>query len=116
MQGEGGGPNLVSPLFYCIKLRTVCKAVASAHHKSDDLGIDFKWGVHMNLVCRNGDHAPEDIVPACQLTLKNLQLEYLDLYLMHWPLAQKKGVKLADLTDEENYSYTEEGVAETWKV
>lgn len=67
-------------------------------------------------LCRNGDHAPDDIVPACQLTLKNLQLEYLDLYLMHWPLAQKKGVKLADLTDEENFGYTEEDVAETWKV
>ncbi len=60
-------------------------------------------------VCRNEDHA-------CKLTLKNLQLEYLDLYLIHWPVAQKKGVNIPDLTDETNYGYSEEGVAKTWKV
>ena len=27
------------------------------------------------------DHAPEDVLPACELTLKNLQLDHLDLYL-----------------------------------
>ena len=65
---------------------------------------------------RNGDHAREGVTAACELTLKNLRLDYLDLYLIHWPLPLKNGVKIADLTNDDKLGYTSEAMAETWKV
>ena len=38
-------------------------------------------------VYRCYDNHPECVMEACRQTLKDLQLDYLDLYLMHFPLS-----------------------------
>ena len=38
----------------------------------------------------NSNHRPENVRPALLRTLQSLQLEYLDLYLMHWPVALRR--------------------------
>ncbi len=40
----------------------------------------------------NDCHAPEQVRPALEQTLSDLQLEQLDLYLIHWPVAHRHGV------------------------
>jgi alcohol dehydrogenase (NADP+) len=42
----------------------------------------------------NDSHLPEDVRPAIETSLNKLQLDYLDLYLIHWPVALRNGTLL----------------------
>ena len=45
--------------------------------KREQLWIKYKlW---------NDKHAEADAIPACERSLLDLQLDYLDLYFVHWP-------------------------------
>ncbi|SDL74977.1 alcohol dehydrogenase (NADP+) [Salinimicrobium catena] len=63
----------------------------------------------------NDSHKKEDVIPALRQTLKDLQLKYLDLYLIHWPVAFRHGVGFP--TKNEDYLSLEEvPIIETWNA
>ncbi|TQI70586.1 alcohol dehydrogenase (NADP+) [Gramella sp. Hel_I_59] len=62
----------------------------------------------------NNAHKKEDVIPALKQTLKDLQLEYLDLYLIHWPVAFKPDVSFPERA-EDFLSLKEVPLIETWK-
>ena len=61
----------------------------------------------------NDAHAPEDVQPALESTLEDLQLETIDLYLMHWPVALKPDTSMPQSPDD-LVSLDEQPLAETW--
>ncbi len=62
----------------------------------------------------NDSHLKKDVLPAMQTTLENLQLDYLDLYLVHWPLSLMNGVDFPSKKSD-FLSYKESPLSETWE-
>ena len=64
----------------------------------------------------NDKHAEEDVIPACKQSLNNLQLKYLDLYLIHWPFPNHHapGVDV-DSRDPHAVPYIHKNFMKTWR-
>jgi len=65
----------------------------------------------------NNNHRPERVKPAFEASLKKLQLDYVDLYLIHTPFAFKPGEE-QDPRDENGKVIYDEGVTllDTWRA
>lgn len=82
------------------------KVVADQLLKREELWVTSKlW---------NDSHERDQVIPALKKTLKDLNLDYLDLYLIHWPVALEPGVSFPK-KPEDFKSLKEVPLIETWK-
>ncbi|KAI1338523.1 putative dihydrodiol dehydrogenase [Xylariaceae sp. FL0016] len=96
---EKGYNHIDAALIYRNEDRTG-KGIASANVSRENIWVTSKlW---------NYDHRPDEATAAVSKSISDLGVGYLDLYLMHWPVAfvPNQGTKLDDQTT----------ISDTWRV
>lgn len=63
----------------------------------------------------NTYHRPDLVVPACKKSLEKLGLDYLDLFLIHWPFAFKEGCDLMPTDESGTILLSDVDYMDTWK-
>lgn len=84
------------------------REVMSGGIRRDELWITSKlW---------NDKHAEDDVIPSCKQSLADLQLDYLDTYLVHWPFPNYHPPH-CDVTSRSPNAkpYIHEGFMKTWR-
>jgi len=82
--------------------------IAEGVVKREDLIIITKlWNTY---------HAPEDVRKGVLLSLERLQLDYIDLYLMHWPMAMQKGDDIFVKKEDGSLFFVDVHPTETYKA
>ncbi len=98
---------------------------ASIYQNEAEVGAAIKQALDEELVKRedlwvtsklwNNAHEREQVKPALQNTLQDLGLDYLDLYLIHWPIAQKADSNFPEKA-EDFLALENVPIAETWSA
>ncbi|MBI5929909.1 MAG: aldo/keto reductase [Chloroflexi bacterium] len=64
----------------------------------------------------NDKHSEADVIPACEKSLRDLQLDYLDLYLIHWPFPNHHAPHVDVSSRDTNAKpYIHENFMKTWR-
>ena len=81
------------------------REIGSALRSSVERGVVDRKDLWITSKLWNDRHAPEDVRPALEQTLQDLQVSTIDLFLIHWPVALRRGAPLppaaADILEEQ---------------
>jgi diketogulonate reductase-like aldo/keto reductase len=88
--------------------RAIKKAIKLGYVKREELFVLSKlWNKHMS---------PEEVIPACEDSLRMLGLDYLDMYVVHWPWPNFHVPGAAgDATNEHAVPYIHESFMQVWE-
>ncbi|CAJ0956596.1 unnamed protein product [Ranitomeya imitator] len=64
----------------------------------------------------NNNQTPERVRPALERSLKDLQLDYMDLFLIHSPVEFKPGDDLFPMDENGKFIFHNTDIRETWKA
>ncbi len=99
---------------------------ASVYGNEAEIGVVLKEVLDAGSVTReelwitsklwNDKHSEEDVIASCKQTLADLQLDYLDLYLVHWPFPNfhAKGCDVTSRSPDAK-PYIHENFMKTWR-
>ncbi|VDB91330.1 unnamed protein product [Peniophora sp. CBMAI 1063] len=99
---------------------------ARIYHNQEEVGAALKKVIPE--VCKredifitsklwNNSHAPEDVEPALDECLEQLGLDYLDLFLIHWPVAYRPGPELSPKRNDGRPDIVYDlALADTWRA
>lgn len=98
---------------------------AMIYENESDIGRAFEQSIRSGQVARdelwvtsklwNDSHQQQSVRPALEKSLHDLQLDFIDLYLMHWPIAQQSGVVRPE-TGDGYVSLEAVPLSETWQA
>ena len=92
------------------------KEIGQTYKKVFSGGAINRTDVFITSKLWNTEHAEADVLSALKQTLSDLQLDYLDLYLMHWGVAVPKGFGKEPL-DKNGYLLSAPvSIQETWQA
>ncbi|MFC0262080.1 aldo/keto reductase [Fontibacter flavus] len=90
------------------------KEVGNALEKAFKDGLVKREDMFITSKLWNSFHRLDDVGAGLKKTLKDLKLDYLDLYLIHWPISFKLGVGFAQKR-EDYYTYSDIPLSQTWQ-
>jgi len=101
--------------FDCASIYNNEKEIGTALTAAFNRGEVKREGIWISSKLWNNAHAPKHVRPALERTLKNLQLDHLDLYLIHWPVSFNADITFPKRPDQ-FISPEQLPIIDTWRA